>query len=77
VASILARLDRLERHLRLAEPDDGEAVKARLIDRLETMAARLRASPDWHEPTPAELAAVREMLVRYRREGAERAAGAT
>jgi hypothetical protein len=50
---------------------EGEAIKARLRDRLETMAARLRASPDWRELTPAELAEIRAMVAAYRAGGAE------
>jgi putative hemolysin len=69
--ALLSRIDRLERALaRLAPETDESAAIARLRDRLETMAARLRESADWQEPTPAELADVRVMMAAYRAGGA-------
>jgi hypothetical protein len=55
MSQILARLDRLERALHLDEPEDNHALE-RLMAEMDLTAARLRASPDWRDPTPAELA---------------------
>jgi hypothetical protein len=69
--SVLARLEKLERAVARLDPEvEGEAIKARLRDRLETMASRLRESADWTEPSEAELADVRAMVARYRAGGA-------
>ena len=65
--SILARLERLERAVARLDPEfEAGAAIARLRERLETMASRLRESADWTEPNEAELAEVREMMARYR-----------
>jgi hypothetical protein len=72
LASVLARLEKLERAVARLDPEiESEAVRARLRDRLETMAQRFRESPDWRELTPAELAEVRAMMARHRAGGAE------
>jgi hypothetical protein len=49
--TILNRLAALEA-AHLPEPDDGAL--DRILDALDLTAARLRASPDWKEPTEAE-----------------------
>jgi hypothetical protein len=47
------RLKRLES--RRSVQEDHEAVVGRLMAELDTVAARLRAAPDWREPAEAEL----------------------
>jgi hypothetical protein len=51
MSSILARLDRLERHLHLDEPVDDGAVTARLLERLSVIRSRLQAQPGRVAPT--------------------------
>jgi hypothetical protein len=51
----LRRLARLESRAPAVE-DDG-AARERLMARYDQIAARLRAAPDWREPTAAEIAA--------------------
>ena len=51
--ALLRRLDELERR---QAPASARSAKDELGRRLEAMAARLRAAPDWREPTPEETA---------------------
>jgi hypothetical protein len=59
MAAILARLDRLERHLRLDEPVDDAALTARLVERIGLIRSRLQAQSGWVAPTDAERVARR------------------
>jgi hypothetical protein len=54
-AAIMRRLDALE--ARLAPPAVDDGALERLIAEMDIVAARLRASKDWTEPTPEENAA--------------------
>jgi hypothetical protein len=54
MARILARLDRLERALHIDEPADKSVLVERLMAETDLVAARLRASPNYTEPTPEE-----------------------
>jgi hypothetical protein len=59
----LKRLAAIEAHEPAVE-DDGQAL-VRLTARYEQIAARLRAQPDWKEPTEAELEATRVQMKTY------------
>ena len=52
--AILRRLDKLERR---RAPAAGDDARTELERRLDELAARLRADPDWREPTAEETAA--------------------
>jgi hypothetical protein len=56
VAPILARLDRLERALRIDEPEDNHALE-HILAALDLIAERNKRTPGWAEPTPEQLAA--------------------
>src|SRR4051812_40389656 len=50
------RIGRLERATQPDAPPEAEGVRERLLRKIDALAVRLRAVPDWREPTLEEAA---------------------